>query len=152
MVMELVSGQTFEPLIDRTAPMPVERATALTGQILDALGHAHRAGIVHRDLKPANLMLTDAGVVKVMDFGIARVSGTEWMTSDGFMVGTLVHGAGAGARRRGRRPHGSSYAVGAGSRRRLFIETSSGSTLSMLIWRWSRPARFRDSIRSTESR
>ena len=71
--------------------MPVERAASLTGQILDALGHAHRAGIVHRDLKPANLMLTDAGVVKVMDFGIARVSGTERMTSDGFMVGTPAY-------------------------------------------------------------
>ena len=91
MVMELVSGQTFEQLIDRTAPMPVERATSLTSQILDALGHAHRAGIVHRDLKPANLMLTDAGIVKVMDFGIARVSGTERMTSDGLMVGTPAY-------------------------------------------------------------
>jgi serine/threonine protein kinase len=61
MVMELVSGQTFEPLIDRTAPMAGERARSLTGQMLDALSHAHRAGIVHRDLKPANLMLTDGG-------------------------------------------------------------------------------------------
>ena len=91
MVMELVSGQTFEQLIEQTGPMSVERAASLTGQILDALGHAHRAGIVHRDLKPANLMLTDAGIVKVMDFGIARVSGTERMTSDGFMVGTPAY-------------------------------------------------------------
>ncbi len=91
MVMELVSGQTFEQLIDRTGPMAVERAASLAAQILDALGHAHRAGIVHRDLKPANLMLTDAGVVKVMDFGIARVSGTERMTSDGLMVGTPAY-------------------------------------------------------------
>ena len=91
MVMELVRGQTFEQLIDRTGPMSVERSASLTGQILDALGHAHRAGIVHRDLKPANLMLTDAGIVKVMDFGIARVSGTERMTSDGFMVGTPAY-------------------------------------------------------------
>jgi eukaryotic-like serine/threonine-protein kinase len=91
MVMELVSGQTFEQLIDRAGPLSVERAASLTGQILDALGHAHRAGIVHRDLKPANLMLTDAGIVKVMDFGIARVSGTERMTNDGFMVGTPAY-------------------------------------------------------------
>ena len=91
MVMELVSGQTFEQLIDHSAPMSVERAASLTGQILDALGHAHRAGIVHRDLKPANLMLTDAGIVKVMDFGIARVAGTERMTGDGLMVGTPAY-------------------------------------------------------------
>jgi len=87
----LVSGQTFEQLLDRSGPLPVERAASLTGQILDALGHAHRAGIVHRDLKPANLMLTDAGIVKVMDFGIARVSGTERMTTDGLMVGTPAY-------------------------------------------------------------
>jgi hypothetical protein len=91
MVMELVRGQTFEQLITETGPLPVERSTALVAQILDALGHAHRAGIVHRDLKPANLMLTDADVVKVMDFGIARVSGTERMTSDGLMVGTPAY-------------------------------------------------------------
>ena len=91
MVMELVKGQTFEYLLERGGPMSVERAVSITGQILDALGHAHRAGIVHRDLKPANLMLTDAGIVKVMDFGIARVSGTERMTSDGLMVGTPAY-------------------------------------------------------------
>jgi hypothetical protein len=91
MVMELVRGQTFEQLITEAGPLAVERAVALVGQILDALGHAHRAGIVHRDLKPANLMLTDGGVVKVMDFGIARVSGTERMTSDGLMVGTPAY-------------------------------------------------------------
>jgi eukaryotic-like serine/threonine-protein kinase len=91
MVMELVRGQTFEQLMEHSGPIPVERAAALAGQILDALGHAHRAGIVHRDLKPANLMLTDAGIVKVMDFGIARISGTERMTSDGFMVGTPAY-------------------------------------------------------------
>src|SRR6476646_8913465 len=48
MVMELVRGQTFEQLIEHTGPMPFDRAASLTGQILDALGHAHRAGIVHR--------------------------------------------------------------------------------------------------------
>jgi len=91
MVMELVRGQTFEQLVDWTGPMSVERAASLVGQILDALGHAHSAGIVHRDLKPANLMLNEAGIVKVMDFGIARVAGTERMTTDGSMVGTPAY-------------------------------------------------------------
>ena len=91
MVMELVSGQTFEQLIERGGPLPVERAVALVAQVLDALGHAHGVGIVHRDLKPANLMLTDSGVAKVMDFGIARVIGAERMTSDGLMVGTPAY-------------------------------------------------------------
>ncbi len=91
MVMELVRGQSLEQFLERSGPLKVERAAALIAQVLDALGHAHDAGIVHRDLKPANLMLTDTGIVKVMDFGIARVSGTERMTSDGLMVGTPAY-------------------------------------------------------------
>ena len=91
MVMEFVRGETFDKLSERIGPMPLERAACLCAQVLDALGHAHRAGIVHRDLKPANLMLTDSGVVKVMDFGIARMIGTEHLTTDGYMMGTPAY-------------------------------------------------------------
>jgi eukaryotic-like serine/threonine-protein kinase len=91
MVMELVRGQSFEQLLERSGALPPERAGMLIAQVLDALTHAHGAGVIHRDLKPANLMLTDSGIVKVMDFGIARVAGTERMTNDGFMVGTPAY-------------------------------------------------------------
>jgi predicted Ser/Thr protein kinase len=91
MVMEFVRGETFENLTQRYGPLPMERSRDLCSQVLDALGHAHRAGIVHRDLKPANLMLTESGVVKVMDFGLARMAGTEHLTNDGFMVGTPAY-------------------------------------------------------------
>jgi eukaryotic-like serine/threonine-protein kinase len=91
MVMEFLRGETFEVLSQQSGPMPVDRSRDLCMQVLDALGHAHRAGIVHRDLKPANLMLTDSGVVKVMDFGLARMAGTEHLTTDGFMVGTPAY-------------------------------------------------------------
>src|SRR5215831_5987285 len=62
MVMEFVRGETFEAISQR-GPVPLARSRELCTQVLDALGHAHRAGIVHRDLKPANLMLTDSGLV-----------------------------------------------------------------------------------------
>jgi hypothetical protein len=70
-VMEYVDGQTLRDLV-RTGPQTPERALAITADILDALEDSHRSGIVHRDVKPANVMVTPAGAVKVMDFGVAR--------------------------------------------------------------------------------
>ena len=90
MVMELVQGETFDKVAERE-PLSVARAVELCSQVLDALSHAHKAGIVHRDLKPANLMLADSGAVKVMDFGLARMQGTEHLTNDGFMIGTPAY-------------------------------------------------------------
>jgi hypothetical protein len=91
MVMEFVRGETFEKVSSRLGPMPVDRAISLCTQVLDALAHAHREGIVHRDLKPANLMLAHSGLAKVMDFGLARMAGTEHLTNDGYMVGTPAY-------------------------------------------------------------
>src|SRR3954471_1402442 len=91
MVMEFVRGDTFERVAQREGPLPVGRAAQCCAQVLDALEHAHRAGVVHRDLKPANLMLTESGLVKVMDFGLARMAGTERLTNDGYMVGTPAY-------------------------------------------------------------
>ena len=91
MVMEFVRGETFHGLSDRLGPLAPPQAAHLCMQVLDALGHAHRGGVVHRDLKPANLMITDGGLVKVMDFGIARVLGTEHFTHGGYMMGTPAY-------------------------------------------------------------
>ncbi len=91
MVMEFVRGETFDKLSERVGPMPFERAAQLIAQVLDALGHAHHVGIVHRDIKPANLILSESGVVKVMDFGIARMVGTEHLTDDGTMMGNPAY-------------------------------------------------------------
>ena len=91
MVMEFVRGETFHDLSDRIGPLAPPQAAHLCMQVLDALGHAHRGGVVHRDLKPANLMITDAGTVKVMDFGIARVLGSEHFTHGGYMMGTPAY-------------------------------------------------------------
>jgi serine/threonine-protein kinase len=65
LIMELVPGQTLK------GPLPVDTALKYAQQIADALEAAHEKGIVHRDLKPANIMITPAGAVKVLDFGLA---------------------------------------------------------------------------------
>jgi len=71
-VMELVSGHTLRELIHQGEHLPIDRVLEIAEGILTALEYSHERGIVHRDIKPANVMITDQGVVKVMDFGIAR--------------------------------------------------------------------------------
>lgn len=70
-VMELLSGQTLKEII-AAGPVSIDDAIHYTDGILEALEYSHRAGVVHRDIKPGNVMVTSAGQVKVMDFGIAR--------------------------------------------------------------------------------
>jgi hypothetical protein len=89
MVMEYVQGNTFSALIRDVGRFPVERAVPLFVQVLEGVGYAHELGFVHRDLKGSNIMLTPRGVVKVMDFGIARTIGAKGITQTGQMVGTV---------------------------------------------------------------
>lgn len=70
-IMELVKGALLKDII-AAGPVPVTDAVRYVDGILEALEYSHRAGVVHRDIKPGNVMVTDAGQVKVMDFGIAR--------------------------------------------------------------------------------
>jgi hypothetical protein len=76
LAMELVEGEDLSERITR-GPIPVEEAIPIALQIAEALEAAHEQGIVHRDLKPANIKLTDEGVVKVLDFGLAKAWETE---------------------------------------------------------------------------
>ena len=91
MVMEFVEGQTFEQMIRARGPIPPDTALPLFRQALLGVGAAHRMGIVHRDIKPSNIMLNTQGVVKVMDFGIAKVVGTRGMTRTGMQLGTPAY-------------------------------------------------------------
>jgi serine/threonine protein kinase len=92
MIMEMVRGQTLEAILEqRGAPFTTQEALAIVAQAADGLSYAHEMGIVHRDIKPANLILTNSGLLKIMDFGIARAQGTQRMTRDGSIVGTLAY-------------------------------------------------------------
>ena len=71
-VMELVEGKTFRELME-DAPFSTEKMIPLATQIAEGLSKAHAAGIVHRDLKPENLMVTEDGLVKILDFGLAKL-------------------------------------------------------------------------------
>jgi len=92
-VMELVEGHTLRELLRDGRKILPDRALELSAGVLDALAYSHRAGIVHRDIKPANVMLTNAGRVKVMDFGIARaVADTSaTMTQTAAVIGTAQY-------------------------------------------------------------
>ena len=83
MVMELVRGCTLKALRERTRRLPPRECLAVLAQTLAGLAYAHRAGVIHRDIKPSNLMITDGGIVKIKDFGIARVRGSTHMMRAG---------------------------------------------------------------------
>ena len=76
LVLELVEGETLAERIAK-GPLPLDDALTIARQIADALEAAHERGIVHRDLKPANIKITPAGVVKVVDFGLAKLGVRE---------------------------------------------------------------------------
>src|SRR5512143_1142319 len=79
--MELLKGQDLQKAARQTPPMTLERKVAVIVQVLAGLAHAHQQGIIHRDIKPANIFIQDDGSVKIMDFGVARLSG-HTMTAD----------------------------------------------------------------------
>ena len=105
LVLELVEGETLAERLARvqTGGLPLAEAVAVARQIADALDAAHQKGIVHRDLKPANIKITPAGVVKVLDFGLAKLHAADGVdvshaptmttgdTREGIIVGTAAY-------------------------------------------------------------
>jgi eukaryotic-like serine/threonine-protein kinase len=92
LVMELVQGRTLRDLIrERQGRFSVAEAVSIMEPVLSALSAAHRAGLVHRDIKPENILLSDDGLVKVADFGLARATDADAAsTRTGLMMGTVA--------------------------------------------------------------
>ncbi|MGV9265730.1 protein kinase domain-containing protein [Kitasatospora sp. NPDC003701] len=91
LVMELLGGRTLTDVLRAGLPDPV-RSLGWGRQICDALAAAHDAGMVHRDIKPDNIMVTEAGTVKVLDFGIAQLdTGAGGLTTTGTVIGSPAY-------------------------------------------------------------
>ena len=89
--MEYVDGINLEETIQRNGVMQYHDAVPLFKQALLGIGFAHRFGIIHRDIKPANIMINRHGIVKVMDFGIAKALSARRLTRTGVAVGTVAY-------------------------------------------------------------
>ena len=88
MIMEYVEGTTLADRLDK-GPIPVADAVNYIDQVLNALSYAHQQHVIHRDIKPVNMMLTPQGVIKLMDFGIARSGDERSLTMTGTTLGSL---------------------------------------------------------------
>jgi serine/threonine-protein kinase len=88
LAMEFLAGEDLQRRLSRPEPMSLTRKLEIAAEICEGLAYAHRRGLIHRDIKPANIFITDEGVVKLLDFGLARMVTSE-LTGSNMMLGTL---------------------------------------------------------------
>jgi eukaryotic-like serine/threonine-protein kinase len=88
MAMELLEGEDLRVLMSRALEIPLPDRVRILAQVSEGLGYAHSRDVVHRDVKPANIMVSAAGQVKLLDFGLARVATRETITQRGVILGT----------------------------------------------------------------
>lgn len=89
--MEFVDGETLEKMLESRGTLPWREVADLGIQLCEALHYAHARNIIHRDLKPSNLMVTEAGQVKLTDFGIAKDLDADALTANGSTLGTAAY-------------------------------------------------------------
>ena len=90
LVMAHYEGETLQARIGR-GPLDLDDAIDIANQVGQGLAEAHAAGIVHRNIKPANLLIAKGGLVKILDFGLAKLVGADWATQTGTAIGTVAY-------------------------------------------------------------
>jgi serine/threonine-protein kinase len=88
MAMEYIEGVELRSLLGGGQPLPLTQAVSIAVQIAEGLAYAHERGVVHRDVKPPNIMVLPTGLVKITDFGIARMRSSVVQTQTGMMMGS----------------------------------------------------------------
>lgn len=111
-VMEYVRGQTLKELINKCGALHYVEAVDIMKQVVSATALAHSMGIVHRDLKPQNILVTDSGIVKIADFGIASIQSLSQVTQTDTIMGSLHYLAPEIARGEKATPQSDIYALG----------------------------------------
>lgn len=111
-VMEYVRGQTLKELINKRGALHYIEAIDIMKQVVSATALAHSMGIVHRDLKPQNILVTDSGIVKIADFGIASIQSLSQVTQTDTIMGSLHYLAPEIARGEKATPQSDIYALG----------------------------------------
>lgn len=111
-VMEYVKGQTLKQLINIRGALHYIEAIDIMKQVVSAVATAHSMGIVHRDLKPQNILITDSGIVKITDFGIASIQSLSQVTQTNTIMGSLHYLAPEIARGEKATPQSDIYALG----------------------------------------
>lgn len=91
LVMEYVPSRTLAEILRADGPLSPAAAAGIGAQIADGLAAAHALGTMHRDVKPGNILVTEDGLAKISDFGIARTEGDEQLTQTGLMTGTPAY-------------------------------------------------------------
>jgi eukaryotic-like serine/threonine-protein kinase len=154
-VMEYIPGKTLERLIPRNG-LPPREALRYAVPIADALAATHAAGVIHRDLKPANVMVTETGLVKILDFGLAKLvdpapmtEGEETksiLTREGAVLGTHAYMSPEQAEGRGVGPRSDIFSFGAvlyevATGRKAFARESPSATIAAVLRDEPQPAR-----------